>query len=133
MKNSRKQTDEDHAGRLCGIASRRAGKLATHAPPIDVPRNTVVAAGAPCARRARARRHKTGAVNRGSNPWWGASHTGSKSLSPLVNGKAYLITAFWRKLVRVGPSPLVTHRLDGMQFDFAAVVALWRHDTTATG
>jgi len=42
--------------------------------------NTVVAAGAPCARRARARRHKTGAVNRGSNPWWGPSHSGSNSL-----------------------------------------------------
>ena len=35
--------------------------------------NTVVAAGAPCARRARARRHKTGAVNRSSNPCRGCA------------------------------------------------------------
>jgi hypothetical protein len=55
------------------------GKVGDTCAPIDVPRNTVVAAGAPCARRARARRHKTGAVNRGSNPWWGASHSGSES------------------------------------------------------
>jgi len=31
---------------------------------------------------------------------------------PVVQRKAYVITAFWRKVVRVGPSPLVTHKAD---------------------
>ena len=35
---------------------------------------------------------------------WGARQSGSKNLSPLVNGKAYPITAFWRKFVGVGRS-----------------------------
>ena len=45
------------------------------------------------------------AIKQSSKSVWGASHSGSKSLAPLVNGRAYVITAFWRKLVGVIPSP----------------------------
>jgi len=44
------------------------------------------------------------AVKQSSKSVRGARQSGSKSLSPVVNGKAYLITVFWRKLVRVALS-----------------------------
>jgi hypothetical protein len=62
--------------------------------------------------RRRARTDLCGGRSAMVVPTASASQSGSKSLSPLVNGKAYLIAAFWRKLVRLGPSPLVTHRAD---------------------
>jgi hypothetical protein len=45
------------------------------------------------------------AVKQSSNAVWGARYSGSKSLAPLVNGRAYVVTVFWRKLVGVIPSP----------------------------
>ena len=40
----------------------------------------------------------------------GANQSGSKSLSPLVNGKAYLISALWRNLGKVSQWTISTSR-----------------------